>query len=135
MLSGSISKEIDYSFYLIALYLILHTAGGLFAGVLAAKLPKKISYKKINMSGFEDFTFTEIEKKNDKKRKRKILFFKSSGILFLIFSGVVIIISLADDSLDSNIAFHVAMMIVRSIFIVLFWALIVYPFLKKYYIW
>jgi len=133
MLSDSFSKEIDFSFYLIALYLVLHTLGGIIAGVLAAKLPKRISNKKIDFAGFEKFTFTETEKKKGKKRKRRILFFKSSGILFLIFSGAVIIISLTDDSLDSNIAFHVAMMIVRSVFIVLFWALIVYPFLKKYF--
>ncbi|NOX17435.1 MAG: hypothetical protein GXO87_04030 [Chlorobi bacterium] len=133
MLSGSLSQNIDYSFYLIILYLILHTVGGIAAGVLAAKLPKKISNKIIDINGFEKFTFTELEKRKGKKRKRKILFFKSSGILFLVFAGAMIIVSLTDDSLDSNIAFHVAMMIVRSVFIVLFWALIVYPLLKRYF--
>jgi hypothetical protein len=108
----------------------VHIIAGLFAGIVAIRIPTHLS--NIDLSSEQIINSKDIFNNNIRDRKgSKNPFLKKSGIIFLIFSGILILLSLFDPRFDSNLYLKIIIMLVRSIFIVLVWIYVVYPFAKK----
>ena len=122
--------DINYGYLLIAGYILLHLAAGLFIGIYAGKLPQKINYYKNKIpSDIQDKTAEEIPRKE--KRKKKSWFFRPTGIFIILLSAGVIILSYLSPELEDNVAISVFIMLVRSIVITLVWYVLLAPIAKK----
>jgi len=112
--------DINYGYLLIACYMFLHLAAGLFIGIYAGKLPQKINYYKDKIpSDIQEKTAEEIPRKEN--RKKKSWFLRPTGIFIILLSVGVIILSYLSPELEENVAISVVIMLVRSIVITLVW--------------
>ncbi len=122
--------EINYGYILIAVYVLLHLAAGLFIGFYAGRLPQKINYyKNLIPSYIESKTGEEIPKKE--KRKKKNWFMRPTGIFIIILSASVIILSYVHPELEDNIAISVLVMLLRALVITIIWYTLLAPLAKK----
>ena len=125
-------QDINYGFVLIAVYVLLHLTAGLFIGIYAGRLPKKIDYyKNIIPYSLEDKTKEDIPRKE--KRKKKSWFLRPTGIFVILISAGIIILSYLSPELEENIAISVILMLVRAVVITFIWYTIVAPLAKKYF--
>ena len=122
--------EINYSYLLIAGYVLLHLSAGTFIGFYAGRLPQKIIYyKNIIPFSLENKTGEEIPKKE--KRKKKSWFFRPTGIIIILLSAGVIILSYLSPELEENIAMSVVIMLIRSLIITFVWYTLLAPIMRK----
>ena len=122
--------DINYGYVLIAVYVLLHLIAGLFIGLYAGRLPKKIDYyKNIIPSFFENKTGEEIHLKE--KRKKRNWFLRPTGIFIIVLLAGVIIISYLSPELEDYIAISVVIMLLRSIVITVVWYLLLAPIATK----
>jgi len=124
--------EINYGYLLVGAYVALHLFAGLFIGIYAGRLPNKINhFKQIIPSAFEGIDGEEIPKKN--KEKKRNWFLRPTGILIILLSIGVILISYVSPELEENVAISVLLMLVRAVVITLIWYTIVAPLARKYF--
>jgi len=122
--------DLNYGYFLIAAYVLLHISAGLFIGFYAGRLPQKINfYKSIVPSSIESESVEEILQKE--KRKKKSWFFRPTGIFVIVLSAGVIILSYLSPELEENIALSVVIMLVRSLVITFVWYTLLAPFVQK----
>jgi len=122
--------DINYGYLLIAGYVFLHLAAGLFIGLYAGRLPQKINhYKNLIPSSVENKTGEDIPRKE--KRKKKSWFLRPTGIFIIVLSAGVIILSYLSPELEENVAISVLIMIVRSLVITFIWYMVLAPVAKK----
>jgi hypothetical protein len=122
--------DINYGYLLISAYVLLHLSAGLFIGFYAGRLPRKIiNYKNIIPSSLENKTGEEIPLKE--KRKKRIWFLRPTGIIIIVLSAGVIILSYLSPGIEENVAISVLIMIVRSLVITFIWYVVLAPVSKK----
>ena len=110
--------DINYGYLLIACYVFIHLAAGLFIGLYAGKLPQKINiYKSVIPNSIIQLNEEEIPHRT--KQKKKNWFLRPSGIFVILISVGVIILSFLSPEVEKNIAMSVMIMIVRSLVITL----------------
>lgn len=122
--------SISFSYFLIAIYLVLHISGGIIAGITAGRIPNWINH----FSGEIDYDkIIPADEKNSKKekRKRKPWFQKRSGIFLIFIALFLVIISYFGNEFESNLPLNILIMFVRSILITTLWFLIVSPIAMK----
>ena len=124
------NPDINYGYLLIGAYIALHLAAGLFIGVYAGRLPDRINYyKNVIPSSIENKAGEEIPKKV--KRKKKKWFFRPTGILIILLSAGVILLSYISPNLEKDVAMSVVIMLVRSLIITLIWYFLLAPITKN----
>lgn len=124
--------EINYGYILIAGYILIHLAAGVFIGLYAGRLPQKINYYSGLVSdAIVNKSDVEIPRKT--KRKKKSWFLRPSGIFVLIISIGVITLSYLSPKLEENIAVSVIIMLVRSLVITFIWYTIAAPLARKFF--
>lgn len=124
--------ELNYGYMLIGAYILLHLTTGLFIGIYAGRLPKKIdNYKNIIPYSLEDKIEEDIPRKE--KRKKKSWFLRPTGIFVIVISAGIIILSYLSPELEENIATSVIIMLVRALVITFIWYTVAAPLAKKYF--
>lgn len=124
--------NINFSFFVIGIYVGVHILAGFIAGFYASTFPNKLKSItkdwKIDREKI-DTAILEIKKNNKKKRH---WWKRPSSILLFTFSILLIALSFIFNELNSNIAFNVIIMLVRSIVIIVIWYYFISPLLLKF---
>jgi len=122
--------EINYGYLLIAAYVTLHLAAGIFIGVYAGRLPQKINYyKNIIPDTIGNKTGEEIPRKE--KRKKRRWYLRPTGIFVIFISVCVIVFSYLSPELEENVTLSVVVMLIRSLVITIVWYTLVAPVAMK----
>jgi hypothetical protein len=131
-LFNTVHPGVNYGYLLIAFYVLLHLAAGLFIGLYAGKLPQRINYYKNNIpSSIEIKNGEEIPRKEKRKKKSWVL--RPTGIFVLVISIGVIILSYLSPELEKNVAMSVIIMLIRALAITFVWYALLAPVVKKYF--
>ena len=126
-------SEINYGYLLLTLYVSLHLSAGLFIGIYAGNLPKKIKHYKNIISPLIDDSIGELIPEKE-KHKKKSWFLRPTGIFILLLSAGVIVLSYVSTDLDENVAASVILMLVRSVLITFIWYTVLSPIAKKLFL-
>lgn len=131
-----LGAEIHFSYYLIAIYLMLHLIFGALFGMIAARIPKVIT-------GFTDPSLLISEEKlkegisdglaSPKKKKKKFWFQKWSGILVFVLLLAALSISYFYSEQRNGHVSAIVITIVRAISITLIWFFFLAPVAMKYF--
>lgn len=123
----------DISFWMIAVYMGIHLIAGIGIGLLAAKVPgwilleiseEKTRYKYENPP--ENFTIKV-------NRKKKNWLKKPSSLIILSLAGILILSSYLFPEISETQGLKAVLMVVRSVFIMFLWYILVGPLLLKAY--
>lgn len=128
---STLSLGIEASYIIIGAYILLHLAGGLFAGIFAVKIPFKIEKEAGNHKQNKEIKLAVTNELIGKKKKRKKWWFRPSSILLFVFSILMIFLSFYYEELGSGIARKIIVMWVRSGLIIIVWFYFISPFLIK----
>ena len=124
--------DINYGYLLIAVYVLFHLIAGLFIGLYAGRLPKRIDhYKKIIPTSIEYKTSEAITLKEKRKKRSWIL--RPTGIFVIVLSIGVIVFSYLSPDLEENVATSVMIMLIRALAITIIWYGLLAPVVKKYF--
>ena len=122
--------SITFSYFLIGICLLLHITGGIVAGIIAGKIPNWIN----NFSGkieYEKIIPVYDPNKKSGSRKRRTWLQKKSGILVLVMSTILVILSYIGNEFESNLPLNISIMFIRSIIITTLWFVVVSPIAMK----
>jgi hypothetical protein len=131
---SSVQTDIKFSYWILGIYISIHLLGGIIAGIIAGRLPNWIKH----LSEKEDIPslrFTNngsfgIMGKSKNKRKRR-WWKRPSGIVILIFSFTIALLSYIFPFFGKNKIYDILIMILRSLLIVFVWFTFAAPFLLK----
>ncbi len=128
-LSLNFQTDINYGYLILVGYVGIHLIAGIFIGVYAGKLPRKIeNYSKLIPENLEQSDVEEILKR---KRKKKNWFMRPTGLTVLIVSVSVILFSYLSPNLENSVAMEVVIMLLRSVLIITIWYVLAAPIVKK----
>lgn len=122
--------NINVSFFIIGIFVLLHVAIGVLAGKFAAGMPEKIK----NPSFPEDFSAEELKNykgsvisRPPRKKKRKKIMRK----IFYTVVIVLIVFSYLHPEFGKERSLDLVIMLARSITIIFLWVTLISPFLYK----
>ncbi|MFH1198010.1 MAG: hypothetical protein V1720_20070 [bacterium] len=122
------------SLIIIGIYLSLHMAAGLIAGVLSLRIPHWFNSRQISngliLSNYENSLDIFNQKKFNKKER---WWNKKSGLAIIVFGIVFVALSFIYPQLGKNKAFDVLIMFARSIIITLVWFYLLSPLIIKWF--
>jgi hypothetical protein len=129
------NSVLSISYLLILLYIAIHIVVGIFVGIQVKHLPSRI---KKNYSAVDsDFIFAlytdNYFSAKSSGKKKKTWWFRPTGIIFLILSSCLMLISYLSPSLNKDMFYDIIFMLIRSITITIAWLLFISPFLIKYF--
>lgn len=125
-------NQIDFSFWLVLVYVFIHVFFGGLIGFFASRIPAWVEEESTKN---KDYTFelnSEIKARIGKKRKGK-KWLKPSGIIILLLATAIVILSYVFPEFSASQGQKAIIMIVRSVVIMLIWYLILGPFFRKLY--
>ncbi len=127
------SIDVNFSFWLITIYILLHLTAGISIGWVAAKVPGWISEEIVREKKI--YKLDETVKFNDLKvnRRKKSWLRKPSGVAVLLLAGILIILSYIYPEISEKQAVQALVMIIRSVCIMVVWYIIMSPILIKFY--
>lgn len=126
----SLHSDINTGYLIAAIYLLIHLVIGTFIGIYAGNLPQRLInysnlFSKINI----DLSSTDFPKSN--KKVKKIWYKRPTGIVLIIISSILIIISyLSPSYLDIKSA-EIIFMLFRSFILTIIWFYIISPILRS----
>ena len=127
--------DLNLSYIIIGLYLLMHLVMGIYIGIFAAGLPENLKYLSTRETGNIRSLYEIRNKKTEisisRHKNSKTWWKKKSGIIIFIFSLTMIILSYTYPEMDQNISLKIIVMLVRSIFIIFIWYKYLSPFLLK----
>ncbi len=130
MINNSI-QNVNFSFIVVGIYIGIHVIAGFIAGFYASTFPSKLIRSsnewKIDR---EKIDSAILEIKKNKKKKRK-WWKRPSSILLFTFSILLIFLSFFFNELNTNVAFKVIIMLVRSVVVIAVWYYFISPLLLK----
>jgi len=125
--------DFNFSYLLVGLYLALHVLVGIFVGLFAGKIPfwieDVLQDNKLETSAFTN-SKTELTKK--KKGNHKRWWQRLSGIIFISFVLIMVVLSYIYPELGANKSAEILIMILRALLIMIIWYSLVGPFALKY---
>jgi len=125
--------DFRFSYLLVGLYLGLHVFVGILIGLFASKLPfwigDVIQDDRLDITSFNN-TKTELTKK--KKVKHKRWWQRPSGIIFISFVLIMVVLSYLYPELGSNKATEILFMTLRALLIMIIWYSLLGPLALKY---
>lgn len=125
-------SKFSYSLAITWIYCLVHVAFGIYIGYKAGKIPDWLEVRAIKMQK-EDIDFRHIEEhfERDRKRRSKRWWQRPSGIIILIVSLTVMVVSYFSDELGMTKSYQILIMIIRSFVISFTWFLIISPLLLQ----
>ncbi|MFA6979301.1 MAG: hypothetical protein WC209_08270 [Ignavibacteriaceae bacterium] len=127
--------DIHFSYYLIAIYLMLHLIFGTLFGIIAARIPRVLT-------GLTDSSLlipperlknVKDESSVPTKKKRKLWFQKLSGVIVFLILFVTLFISYFVSENHNGNAWSILVTIFRAIGITLLWFFFLGPIALKYF--
>lgn len=134
-LMNNSSTDFQLSWLLIGAYGSIHLFGGIVFGITAGRTPKWILNNVDEAKKYNELLLGKDEKINlqpDRKKKKKAWWKRKSTIVIGLFSVSMITISYLNPQLDDNLAFHILIMLIRSILITYIWFGLLSPILIKW---
>lgn len=129
-LSITSEANISFSYIIISIYVTIHILGGILAGIVSKNIPKWVddfSYQ-INFSKI----LPAEENKPEKKKHKKLFWYqKVSGIIFILITTVLLVLSYTTTMFDSNLPVKIIIMFIRSIVITVIWFFLFAPYVMK----
>jgi hypothetical protein len=128
------SLNINFSFILISIYVLIHLIAGILIGILAGRIPGWITDSVDNNNYYipdigqdkNSLQFFDSKKKNRHLRKKKKAYF------FSAFAVALLLISYLIPGVNSNQFSDVIIMILRAIIITVIWYFYLAPLLINY---
>ncbi len=130
-LSLGINSDLHYGYLLIGTYVSIHILAGIFIGIYAGRLSRKIKYYSEQIpKDILDESENNIPHK-DKKRKKKSWLLRPTGIVILGILITVLIYTYLFPAKTDIVAIDVMIMIIRSILLTLIWYILLAPIVKN----
>ena len=139
MVDNSFTESVQLSYLLIGIYGGIYILGGIIFGIIAGNIHTWLAKNFFRVNEFNDFILKKDEhfaayQKKSKKRKR--WWKRKSGIAFILFSILMIMIVYFNPQFDDNLILSILIMIFRSIAVTVIWfgllSPIVIKFIQKY---
>ena len=127
----SIKDPINFSYWLISFYVGIHLLAGIFAGVLAYRIPKIVDEKLKNPDLFIPLVEQPSLQTNISKPKKK-RWFKPSALAIFILSVIIILITYLYPDSDRFDAKAILIMLGRSLLIIFIWFYYLAPRIKSF---
>ena len=130
-LSLGLHPDIHYGFLLIGIYVFIHIVAGIFIGLYAGALPKKLDEysDKIKEIDFEA-SLSEIPEKV-KRGKKKSWLMRPTGIIILSILFFILIYSYFNPYKSDIASVEIVIMLIRSIVLTVLWYVLLAPFVRK----
>ncbi|MBZ0178095.1 MAG: hypothetical protein K8F36_02300 [Melioribacteraceae bacterium] len=120
----------DLSLFIIAVYVSIHSIGGIIFGFISGKIPSLLDREDLIISIKEVENNKEILSFN--KNKTKIKWYKrKSTIAIIIFFGILLLFSYLFNGYFEDSDYDVIFMLIRSTIILFVWFKIAAPFVHK----
>ncbi len=130
-LSLGFHPDIHYGFLLIGIYVFIHIIAGIFIGLYAGSLPKKLDIYSEQIKSLK-FDESELEiPKKEKKGKKKSWLLRPTGIIILTILIVVLVYSYYNPYKSELASVDIIIMLIRSIILTVLWYALLAPFVKK----
>lgn len=130
-LSLGFHPDIHYGFLLIGIYVFIHIIAGIFIGLYAGSLPKKLDeyFNKIKEINFE--LSASVIPKKEKKGKKKSWLTRPTGIIILTILFLVLIYSYFNPYKSDIASVDILVMLVRAILLTVLWYALLAPLVRK----
>jgi hypothetical protein len=130
-LSLGLNPDINYGFFLISIYVLIHLIAGVMIGFYAGKLPTRLEkfYDQFVTINFENENLDIPQK--EKKKKKKSWLLRPTGMIIIIFLSALLIYSYFNPYKSEIESIDILIMLVRSIVLTFLWYALLAPFLKK----
>jgi len=125
---GFINEELSLSFLLIGVYFFIHLSAGIFAGLIAGSLPKKLIRKSELIESIK-FEYTG-SINNNSKPKKSSWYKKSTTVVIALLLISMVIYSYLFPEEFTGLESMVFLIVLRSLIILFFWLFILSPLLK-----
>ena len=127
------SEHVNFSLWLISIYIGIHLIAGIVVGIFAARVPAWLESEINNHDQTYriDFIPANVERPDSKKRRRGLR--KPSLIIILSLAATLFISSYLFPEISRSQGMKAAAMIVRAAFIMLLWYTLLGPLLMKLY--
>ncbi len=130
-LSLGIHSDVHYGYLLMGIYVSIHILAGIFIGIYAGRLPKKLKYYSQHIpKNILDGAENEIPRKDKNKKKRSWLF-RPTGIIILAVSIAVLIFTYLSPAKTNIAGIEIIIMLIRSIVLTFIWYVLLAPIVKK----
>lgn len=125
--------SINASYLIVGSYLGFHILIGILVGLFAGKLPFQIDKVVLdNKIDVHNFNESINESVNLTKRKRKHWWQRPSGIIFIIFLVILVVLSYTHPEFGEDKTMEILIMILRAILIITIWYFFIAPIVLKY---
>ncbi len=130
-LTVDLDPGINYGYLLASVYVSIHIISGIFIGMYAGLLPIKIKLyaRQLPANLFDDSENNFPAK--DKSLKKKSWLTRPTGIIIIVISLIVLILSYFSPTSIGINYLDIIFMLTRSIVITLLWYVLVAPFVQK----
>ncbi|HMN25198.1 MAG TPA: hypothetical protein PKE38_11885 [Ignavibacteriaceae bacterium] len=130
-LSLGINSNINYGYLLVGIYVSIHLLAGVFIGIYAGRLPKKLN-SFLQNNPLINFDETDFEyPKKDKKRKKKSWLLRPTGIIIITVLISLLIFTYLFPSSKEIASIEIIIMLVRSVALTFIWYIFLAPIVKK----
>ncbi|HRN27162.1 MAG TPA: hypothetical protein PLT78_11380, partial [Ignavibacteriaceae bacterium] len=130
-LSLGINSNINYGYLLVGIYVSIHLLAGVFIGIYAGRLPKKLN-SFLQNNPLINFDETDFEyPKKDKKRKKKSWLLRPTGIIIITVLISLLIFTYLFPSSKEIASIEIIIMLVRSVALTFIWYIFLAPIIKK----
>ncbi len=130
-LSLGVHSDMHYGYLLMGIYVSIHLLAGVFIGIYAGRLPRKLKFYSQQIP--KDI-LNESEKDiphKDKKKKKKSWLFRPTGIIIITISITVLIYTYIFPAKTNIVAIEVIIMLIRSVVLTFIWYVLLAPIVKK----
>ncbi len=130
-LQNTFLAEINFSWFIILFYVVIHFVAGIIIGLFSAKLPEKIeNVQKQQFSlKLKEAQFIDSTRKG---KKRKSFLRKPSVMIILSLSIILIALSYSFPGIAKSEGEKIIVMLVRVISVLLIWYLLLLPIVTKF---
>ena len=130
-LSLGFHPDIHYGFLLIGIYVFIHIIAGIFIGLYAGSIPKKLDIYSEQIKSLK-FDLSELEiPKKEKKGKKKSWLLRPTGLIILTILIVVLIYSYYNPYKSELASLDIIIMLIRSIILTVLWYALLAPIVRK----
>ncbi|MBP9582204.1 MAG: hypothetical protein KBE38_08595 [Ignavibacterium sp.] len=130
-LSLGINSNINYGYLLVGIYVSIHLLAGVFIGIYAGRLPKKLN-SFLQNNPLINFDETDFEyPKKDEKRKKKSWLLRPTGIIIITVLISLLIFTYLFPSSKEIASIEIIIMLVRSVALTFIWYIFLAPIIKK----
>lgn len=124
-------QSFSFSGVLIGVYILLHIAGGIIAGIIAMRIPRLITAQIIKENNRDADDCSENKKLIFDKQKKKPVWKRRLSSVIVIFALVMLVLSYFTPAFGEGAAYDITIMLIRYALIMLCWYLVIAPILLR----